>query len=159
MDYILDTDLLMQLITKVKIAKDNYGQAKYISEQIVTDLNLYPLSFEGNIIQSNRVLSNMETIKKSITAAIQQLDFMVSLLEHYVLRIESQQYEMIQKIQKTVDEMDLHLDNIKSMLTNGIFVDAYPQKSVYTFLNMDEKTITAIGASRDELLSFQIADD
>ena len=154
MNYVIDTDLLLQLIEKAKNARDKYGQAEFILNQIITDLNQYPIPSVFNDFQSSCVMDNIANIHKSLLFSLQQLDSMIESLEHYVLRLETAQIDTIKKINKIIADVDYQIGNVKNILANGVFVDAYPKKSVYCALHKSEKTISVLSTSQYDSLVF-----
>lgn len=150
MNYVIDTDLLMQLIERAKNARDNFGQAKYILDQIITDLSLYPLPSNEKNSQSDRAIENIESVHQALIISIQRLDSLIESLDRYVLRLENQQNEMIKSINVIISEADFQIDSMKKLLTNGMFVDVYCQNSIYSVFNKPEKTLSALSVSQVE---------
>lgn len=150
MNYVIDTDLLMQLIERAKNARDNFGQAKYILDQIITDLSLYPLPSNEKNSQSDRAIENIESVHQALIISIQRLDSLIESLDRYVLRLENQQNEMIKSINIIISEADFQIDSMKKLLTNGMFVDVSRQNSIYSVFNKPEKTLSALSVSQVE---------
>lgn len=144
LNYIIDTNLLKQQIIKLKTTQDNFGQVKYIIDQVITDLDFRPIINETNLIQFSRVCSNVQTVKQSLLTLMQRLGELIVCLERYSIELDEHQMETKHAIEYITDDLCVQIERSKRILSNGLYVDAYPKQSIYTTMKQSEKTVSVM---------------